>query len=138
MCSEVETTVSGNDAHEALVQFPLIVEDRLANLINRPHALRVIGVIIDEPAREYLVAVSRRIEEVDRLASSSTRTEIQRASSFGVPESQAADGKLHNRGRNIAENPPGHRGGSNRKAHFDHGRTVRPPRPNGSGVIQGK
>jgi len=59
---------SGDDAHEPLVQFALVVKDRLADLIHRPHALRVIGVI-DEPAREYLIAVPRRIEEVDRLAS---------------------------------------------------------------------
>jgi hypothetical protein len=37
-------------------------------LIDRPRSLRVIGVI-DEAAREYLIAVPRRIEEVDRLAS---------------------------------------------------------------------
>ena len=58
---------SGDDAHEPLVQFALVVEDRLANLIHRPHPLRVIRVI-DEPAREYLIAVPRRIEKVDRLA----------------------------------------------------------------------
>src|SRR5260221_3830652 len=58
---------SGDDAHEALVQFPLIVEDRLADLIHRPHPLRVIGVI-DEPTREHFIAVPRWIEEVDGLA----------------------------------------------------------------------
>ena len=64
-------TPSGDDAHEALVQFALIVEDRLADLIDRPHPLRVIGVI-DEPTRENLIAVSRRIEEVDGLTSRDT------------------------------------------------------------------
>src|ERR1700730_15410181 len=58
---------SGDDAHEPLVQFALVVKDRLADLIHRPHPLRVIGVI-DEPAREHLIAVPRRIENVDRLA----------------------------------------------------------------------
>src|SRR5438128_9818145 len=39
------TKASGDDAHETWVQFALIVEDRLADLIDRPYALRVIGVI---------------------------------------------------------------------------------------------
>src|SRR6516164_9312652 len=59
---------SGDDAHETLVQFALVVEDRLTDLIHRPHALRVIGVI-DEPTRKHLVAISRRVEEVDGLPS---------------------------------------------------------------------
>ena len=60
-----------DDAHKALIQFPLIVEDRLADLVHRPHPLRVVGVI-DEPARKHFVAVSRRIKEVDGLASRDT------------------------------------------------------------------
>jgi hypothetical protein len=64
--AKTRSGVSGNHAHEALVQFPLIVEDRLAHLIHGPHALRVVGVI-NEPAREYLIAVPRRIKEIDRL-----------------------------------------------------------------------
>src|SRR5882724_6302792 len=67
MADPIPAFRSGDDAHEALVQFPLIVEDRLADLIHRPHPLRVVGVI-DEPAREDLVAVPRRIEEIDGLA----------------------------------------------------------------------
>ena len=62
---------SGNDAHEALVQFPLIVEDRLADLIHRPHALWVIRVI-DEPTRKHLVAISRRVEEVSGISAYET------------------------------------------------------------------
>ena len=58
---------SRNNAHEALVQFPLIVEDRVADLVDRPDALGVVRVI-DEPAREHLVAVAGRVEEIDRLA----------------------------------------------------------------------
>src|SRR5205085_12170373 len=65
------TTPSGDDANETFVQFPLVVEDRLPDLIHRPHPLRIVG-IIDESAREDLIAVPRWIEEVDRLASRDT------------------------------------------------------------------
>src|SRR5215469_7297725 len=71
---------SGDDAHEALVQFPLIVENRLTDFIHRPHALWVIGVI-NEAARKHLIAVPRRIEEVNRLASRdavSGRADVER------------------------------------------------------------
>ena len=59
---------SCNDAHKAFVQFPLIIEDRLADPIHRPNALRVIRVI-NEPTCKHLIAVPRRIKKVDRLAS---------------------------------------------------------------------
>jgi hypothetical protein len=71
---------SGNHAHEALVQFPLIVENCLTDLIDRPHGFRVIRVI-DEPAREHLIAVPRRIKEIDGLASRnamSSRPDVER------------------------------------------------------------
>jgi len=61
------SSTSGNDAHKALVQFPLIVEDRLADLVDRPDALGIVRVI-DEPAGEHLVAVAGRVKEIDRLA----------------------------------------------------------------------
>src|SRR5438132_6346932 len=76
-----KTTASGDDAHEALVQFPLIVEDCLTDLIDRPRSLRVIGVI-NEPTGEYLIAVTRRIKEVDRLAARdavSGRPDVERS-----------------------------------------------------------
>jgi hypothetical protein len=71
---------SGDDAHEPLVQFALVVKDRLADLIHRPHPLWVIGVI-DEAAREHLIAVPRRIKEVDRLTTGDAmpgRADIER------------------------------------------------------------
>jgi hypothetical protein len=43
-CGRAGITASGNDAHKALVQFPLIVEDRLADLVDRPDAFRVVPV----------------------------------------------------------------------------------------------
>src|SRR5208283_6210445 len=58
---------SGDDTHKALVQFALMVEDSLADLVDRPDPLQVVRVI-DEPAQEHLVAVAGRIEEIDRLA----------------------------------------------------------------------
>jgi hypothetical protein len=73
-------SASGNDAHKALVQFPLIVEDRLADLVDRPDALGVVRVI-DEPAREHLVAVAGRVKEIDRLAAGDAvprRADIER------------------------------------------------------------
>src|SRR5437660_12602299 len=60
---------------------------------------------------------------------------IRLASSYGVPESQAASGKLHKppKSRKIRRVIKAAATGT----HFDHGRTVRPTRPTGSGVIQG-
>src|SRR6516164_691208 len=71
---------SGDNAHETLVQFALIVEDRLTDLIHRPYAFGVIG-IINEAAREHLVAISSRVEEVDGLPSRDTvpgRRDVER------------------------------------------------------------
>src|SRR5437764_6440711 len=71
---------SGDNAHEALIQFPQVIEDRLANLIDGPHPFRVIG-IIDEPARKHFVAIARRIKEVNRLAACyavSSRPDVER------------------------------------------------------------
>ena len=73
-------SASGNDAHEPLVQFPLIVENRLADLVDRPHAFRVVRVI-DKAAGEHLVAVAGRIKEIDRLAAGDAmprRADIER------------------------------------------------------------
>jgi hypothetical protein len=65
--AELHPTASGHDAHEALVQLTLIVEDRLADLIDRPYPLRIVG-IVDKAAGEHFVAVAGRIEEINRLA----------------------------------------------------------------------
>src|SRR5690242_17652264 len=88
-----QISASGDNAHEPLVQFALVIEYGLADLIHRPHSLRVIGVI-DEPAREHLIAVPRRVEEVDRLASRDAvpgragveRTIIARDNGGGLPD----------------------------------------------------
>ena len=45
----------------------MIVKYCLADLVDRPDALWIIW-IVDEPARKHLIAVTGRIEEIDRLA----------------------------------------------------------------------
>src|SRR5271166_4364663 len=59
------TSFSGQNVNEAFVDFAIIIEDRLADLIHRPGDHRAIGVVYIT-AGKHLVAITRRIEEVDR------------------------------------------------------------------------
>ena len=73
-------SASGDNAHEAFVQFALVIEDRLTDLVDRPHARRIVG-IIDEAAGEDFVAVAGRVKEIDCLTACNAvagRTDVER------------------------------------------------------------
>ena len=59
----------------------LVIEDRLADLVDRPHARRIVG-IVDEAAGEDFVAVAGRVKEIDCLTAAcdavAGRTDVER------------------------------------------------------------